>query len=80
MSSAIGIVCLSIVFGKEVVQNFLKGMRMIDENFSKETDVSKNAGLILGLIGFYNRTIEGYSNKAILPYSQGLSTFFNHIQ
>jgi glucose-6-phosphate isomerase len=55
-------------------------MRAVDQNFSQQTDISKNASLILGLIGFYNRTIEGYSNKAILPYNQGLSTFFNHIQ
>jgi glucose-6-phosphate isomerase len=80
VSSAIGVLSLGIVFGKEVVQQFLKGMNDIDENFKTETDPKKNISLLLGLIGFYNRTIEGYSNRSILPYNQGLKTFFNHIQ
>lgn len=55
-------------------------MNNIDQNFLNETDPKKNVSLLLGLLGFYNRTIEGYSNKVILPYNQGLKTFFNHIQ
>jgi glucose-6-phosphate isomerase len=55
-------------------------MNNIDENFKNEADPKKNISLLLGLLGFYNRTIEGYTNKAILPYNQGLATFFNHIQ
>lgn len=80
VSSAIGVLSLSIIFGKAVVHQFLSGMRNIDENFKNEKEVKKNVCLILGLLGFYNRTIEGYSSKVILPYCQGLSTFFNHIQ
>ena len=79
VSSAIGVLSLSIIFGKEVIEEFLSGMRNIDENFKNEKNVKQNVSLLLGLIGFYNRTIEGYSNKSILPYNQGLSTFFNHI-
>ena len=80
VSSAIGVVSLGIIFGKKVVQDFLSGMNNIDENFKNEADPKKNISLLLGLLGFYNRTIEGYTNKAILPYNQGLATFFNHIQ
>lgn len=55
-------------------------MRDIDHNFKDEKDPRKNVSVLLGLIGFYNRTIQNFSSKAILPYSQGLSSFFNHIQ
>lgn len=55
-------------------------MRNIDKNFKDEKDPRKNASVLLGLIGFYNRTIQDFSSKAILPYNQGLSSFFNHIQ
>jgi glucose-6-phosphate isomerase len=70
---------LSIVFGRSVIEEFLGGMRNIDHNFKNEKDPKKNASILLGLIGFYNRTIQHYQSKAILPYSQGLSSFFNHI-
>lgn len=80
VSSAIGMLPLSIVFGRSVIEEFLGGMRNIDHNFKNEKDPKKNASILLGLIGFYNRTIQHYQSKAILPYSQGLSSFFNHIQ
>jgi glucose-6-phosphate isomerase len=80
VSSAIGVLPLSIVFGKSLVEEFLSGMRNIDENFKNEKNPLKNVSVLLGLIGFYNRTIQGFSSKAILPYNQGLSFFSNHIQ
>lgn len=80
VASAIGILPLSIVFGRKVIEDFLAGMRNIDINFRTEGDIRQNASVLLGLIGFYNRTVQNFSSKTILPYNQGLSTFFNHIQ
>ena len=31
-------------------------------------DILKNIPLLVGLIGWYNVSIEGYSKKALLPY------------
>lgn len=80
VSSAIGVLSLSIIFGFEIVQQFLEGMHNIDENFRNEEDLTKNIGVMVGLLGFFNSTIEGYDTRAILPYNQGLRNFFNHIQ
>lgn len=81
VSSAIGVLSLSVIFGYEIVESFLEGMRNIDENFINEVDdFTKNTPVILGLLGFFNSTIEGYECRAILPYNQGLRSFFNHVQ
>ena len=79
VSSAIGILPLSIVFGRKVIEDFLSGMRNIDHNFKDEKNPRKNLSVLMGLVGFYNRTVQQFSSKAILPYNQGLSSFFNHI-
>jgi len=80
VSSAIGVLSLSIIFGFETVQEFLSGMRNIDQQFFTEKDIRKNVPVMVGLIGFFNTTIENYSSKAILPYCQGLRDFSAHIQ
>ena len=80
VSSAIGVLPLSLVFGFDTVQKMLKGMRSIDFHFYQEKNIEKNIPLLLGFIGFYNSVIKGYSSRAVLPYNVGLSTFYQHIQ
>lgn len=80
VSSAIGVLSLSILFGWDLVEHFLQGMHNIDQNFMNEADVRKNLSVLVGLLGFYNSTIEEYGSRCILPYNQGLNTFFNHVQ
>ena len=58
VSSCIGILSLSLHFGFEYMQLFLKGMRSVDQHFLHTRDVRKNVPLLLGLIGFYNTTIQ----------------------
>lgn len=78
--SAIGLLPLTLHFGEKVVNSFLEGGRAIDRNFRYEKNVKKNLGVLLGLIGFYNLTVENLTNRAILPYSQAMMKFVPHIQ
>jgi glucose-6-phosphate isomerase len=58
VSSCIGVLSLSLHFGFEFIQEFLKGMRSIDQHFLHTRKVRQNLPLLLGLIGFYNTTIQ----------------------
>ena len=78
--SAIGILPLSLHFGFDNMQQFLDGANSIDHHFRETKDITKNVPLMLGLIGFYHISIQGYYAKAILPYAQALSKFAPHIQ
>ena len=80
VSSAIGILELSIVFGYSISEQFLSGMNDIDQNFKTESDWQKNIPVFLGLVGFYQSTIQEFESRAILPYSQALCRFAAHIQ
>lgn len=79
-SSAVGLLPLSLYYSYDVMEEFLKGMNHIDNNFRDEKDVTKNIPLFLGLIGFYNAHITGNSARTILPYCQALHRFPAHIQ
>jgi glucose-6-phosphate isomerase len=68
VSSAVGVLPLSLYYGFENVQAFLSGMHDIDKNFSGETDYTKNVPVLMGLLGFYNSHVAGHASRAILPY------------
>ena len=78
--SAVGALPLSLYFSYEVFEQFLKGGKKIDDTIATVTDVTKNIPIMLGLLGFYNTYISGVNTRAILPYSQALCKFANHIQ
>ena len=80
VSSAVGVLPLSLYYGFENVQSFLNGMHSIDKNFSEETDYTKNVSVLIGLLGFYNSHVCGHASRAILPYCQALLRFPAHIQ
>merc|ERR1711935_780019 len=71
---------LSLYYGFDNVQAFLNGMHDIDNNFSGETDYTKNIPALVGLLGFYNSHVAGHASRAILPYCQALLRFPAHIQ
>lgn len=79
VSSAVGLLPLSLFFGYENVQRFLDGLHDVDTDFAA-SEASLNGAVMLGLIGFYNTYICGLESRAILPYSQALSRFPAHIQ
>ena len=78
-SSAVGGAILSLAFGPEVFDRFLKGAAEADEN-GKNKDITKNAALLDALIGVYERNVLGCATTAVLPYSQALSRFPAHLQ
>jgi len=66
--SAVGVLPLSLFYGFENVEEFLKGAKSMDDHFRGTRDYAKNLPVLLGLIGFYNTYICGHSTRAILPY------------
>ena len=78
--SAVGALPLSIAYSYDIFEQFLKGGYYVDESIKNCKDISQNVAIMLGLIGFYNTYIEEYHSRCILPYSQGLSKFVDHIQ
>ena len=79
VSSAVGVLPLSLFYGFENVQEFLNGMHNIDVNFREEKNITKNIGVYMGLVGFFNTHIAGHASRAILPYCQALLRFPAHI-
>jgi glucose-6-phosphate isomerase len=78
--SAVGALPLSLIFGYEVFEKFLKGGKSIDDSIVNMKSVKENIPIMLGLLGFYNTFIEGKTTRAILPYSQALCKFPSHVQ
>ncbi|MGN1176626.1 MAG: glucose-6-phosphate isomerase [Roseburia sp.] len=78
-TSAVGGAVLSLAFGPEAFDRFLKGAAEEDE-LAKNADIRKNPALMDALIGIYERNILGYPATAVLPYSQALSRFPAHLQ
>jgi len=69
--SAIGMLPISLMFGYDVAQDFLDGGEKVDSHLlANINNVKNNIPLLLGFIGFYNTTIEGFTARAILPYCQ----------
>jgi len=84
VSSAVGLLPLSLFYGSDVMNGFLAGMHSVDENLRTITQSSTNMGentcVMLALIGFYNTYICGHNSRAILPYCQALHRFAAHVQ
>lgn len=80
VSSAVGLLPLSLFFGYTNLEKFLDGLHDIDSDFFKSREESTSAAAMLGLIGFYNTYICGLESRAILPYAQALIRFPAHIQ
>ncbi len=81
VSSAVGLLPLSLHYGFETLDTFLKGLASIDSSLtsSLEGDLTQSPTAMLGLLGFYNTYICGIESRAILPYCQALLRFPAHI-
>lgn len=77
--SGVGGAILSLAFGPEVFDEFLKGAAAEDK-LAASDDVLNNPAMLDALIGVYERNILGYDCTAVLPYSQALSRFPAHLQ
>lgn len=79
VSSACGILPLSIALGYDTVSSFLDGMQTLDHHFFTEKDWKKNIPVLMGLIDYFHINVQGYPTKCIIPYSQPLHSFLLHI-
>jgi glucose-6-phosphate isomerase len=77
--SGVGGAILSLAFGPEVFDEFLKGAAAEDK-LAASDDVLNNPAMLDALIGVYERNVLGYGSTAVLPYSQALSRFPAHLQ
>ena len=79
VSSAVGILPISLQYGYTVARSFLDGAAEMDNHFVA-TDLGSNLPIIMGLLSVWNSTFLGYTARALLPYSQALLRFPAHIQ
>ena len=78
-SSGVGGAVLSLAFGPEVFDAFLRGAHEEDK-LAANRNIKENPALLDALIGVYERNVLGYPATAVLPYSQALSRFPAHLQ
>lgn len=79
VTSAVGVLPLSLQYGFEKVEQFLKGTWSMDQHF-RNAPLEQNLPVLLGLLSVWNVTFLGCPARAILPYSQALQKLAPHIQ
>lgn len=79
VSSAVGALPLSLVYGYEVVERFLAGARSVDKHLIN-TPFERNIPVLMGLLGVWNMSFLGYKTRAMHPYTEALLKFPAHIQ
>ncbi|KAH0478676.1 MAG: uncharacterized protein KVP18_004080 [Porospora cf. gigantea A] len=79
VTSAVGVLPLSLHFGMPLVRRFLEGCHAMDDHF-RTTPLRDNLPAILGLLAVWNTTYLKHSTFAVLPYCQALVRFSAHIQ
>ncbi len=76
--SAIGLP-LMISVGSKNFGAFLDGAYAVDTHF-RSAPFEKNLPMILGMVGWYQRNVLGYTSRAVIPYDQRLSRFAAYLQ
>lgn len=76
--SAIGLP-LMIAIGANAFTQFLEGAHAMDNHF-RSAPFNRNIPLLLGLLGYYQRNVLGYTSRAVIPYDQRLSRFPAYLQ
>ncbi len=79
VTSAVGALPLSLAFGFEVFEQFLKGCHAMDCH-TLEAPPNKNIPLTAALISIWNTYCLNYGAQAIVPYSAALSKLAPHVQ
>eukprot|EP00494_Astrolonche_serrata_P025154 UN25415 len=77
--ASVGVLPLSLVYGFDQVEQFLKGCRSIDKLYAS-ADLDKNLPVILALIGLWNSTFLKFPVRGIIPYCEALLRFPAHVQ
>jgi glucose-6-phosphate isomerase len=76
--SAIGLP-LMIAIGRENFGKFLDGAFAMDKHF-KSAPFKHNLPMLLGMVGWYQRQVLGYTSRAVIPYDQRMSRFAAYLQ
>lgn len=79
VSSAVGGVPLSLAFGFDRFQEFLKGCHAMDLH-ARTSSEKENIPLTAALISLWNIHCLGYPAQALIPYSSGLARLAPHVQ
>ncbi|PXF43104.1 Glucose-6-phosphate isomerase, cytosolic [Gracilariopsis chorda] len=79
VSSAVGVVPLSLQYGHDIVSEFLAGAHDMDQHF-RSAPFDSNMPVLMGLVGVWNSTFLGHATRALLPYQQALLKLAPHIQ
>lgn len=77
--SAVGALPISIVYGYETFERFLRGGESVDKHFAS-APLEENIPVIMGVLGCLNLSIHGHAARAILPYSAALEGLVPHVQ
>ncbi|WP_298208417.1 glucose-6-phosphate isomerase [Ferrimicrobium sp.] len=78
VDSAVGL-AIMLAIGPERFRSFLRGFASIDQHL-RETPLSHNVPVLLGLLAVWYRNFFGAQSQAILPYSQRLARFPAYLQ
>jgi glucose-6-phosphate isomerase len=79
VSSSVGALPLGLIFGTEMVNSFFRGAAAQDIS-AQQSDLRKNAALMNAMTGIWERDVLGFRAMAILPYSEPLRFFGQHLQ
>jgi glucose-6-phosphate isomerase len=77
--SAAGAVPISLLYGYDVFEKFLRGARSIDEHFTS-APLERNIPVLMGLLGVWNMSFLKYKSRTTLPYAEALLKLPAHIQ
>jgi glucose-6-phosphate isomerase len=75
----VGALPLSLAFGFDVFNRFLKGCHAMDVH-AQDAPVEKNIPLTAALISIWNSNFLNYPAQAIIPYCSALSGLAPHVQ
>ncbi|WP_412057442.1 glucose-6-phosphate isomerase [Bartonella sp. DGB2] len=70
---------IMMAIGSARFKEFLAGAHAMDQHF-RTNDVGQNIPMLLGLLGFWQRVICGYSSRVVVPYAQRLARFPAYLQ
>jgi len=77
--SAAGAVPISLLYGYDLFEKFLKGANSIDKHFVS-APFEKNIPVLMGLLGVWNMSFLNYNSRTCLPYAEALLKLPAHIQ
>jgi len=79
VSSAVGGIPLSIAYGYDIFERFLKGAEEMDRHAS-DSPAAENLPLAAALLSYWNYQFLGYRSQAVVPYAFPLRKLTSHIQ